>query len=84
VLNNLERLDHILRIYLRDDLRSPVPEQKPTFYFHSQIDGFDAIAPPHRAVGVYNSCPLAVQAFGMGQGLAPAPGPRRRRARRGG
>jgi hypothetical protein len=67
LLNNLERLDYILRIYLRDYLRSPVPEQKLTFYLHNRIDGFNAIAidPPHRAVGLYNSCPVAVQASGV-------------------
>jgi tetratricopeptide (TPR) repeat protein len=67
LLDNLERLDYILRIYLRDYLRSPAPEQKLTFYFHDRIDGFNAIAidPPHRAVGLYNSCPVAVQASGV-------------------
>jgi len=67
LLDQLERLDYILRIYLKDYLRSPGPGQKLTFYFHDRIDGLKAIAidPPHRAVGLYNSCPVAVQASGV-------------------
>ena len=67
LLDNLERLDYILRIYLRDYLRSPVPGQKLTLYFHAREAGFNAIAidPPHKAVGLYNSCPAAVQGFGV-------------------
>jgi tetratricopeptide (TPR) repeat protein len=67
LLDQLERLDYILRIYLKDYLRSPVPEQKLTLYFHAREAGFNAIAvdPPHKAVGLYNSCPAAVQGFGV-------------------
>ena len=67
LLDQLERLDYVLRIYLKDYLRSPLPGQRLTFYFLNRIDGLKAIAidPPHRAVGLYNSCPVAVQASGV-------------------
>jgi tetratricopeptide (TPR) repeat protein len=67
LLDQLERLDYVLRIYLKDYLRHPAAGQKLTFYYHDRIDGFNAIAmaPPGKAVGLYNSCPAAVQGFGV-------------------
>jgi hypothetical protein len=67
LLDQLERLDYILRMYLKDYLRSPAPEQKLTLYFHAREAGFKAVAidPPSKAVGLYNSCPVAVQGFGV-------------------
>src|ERR1035437_5693173 len=65
--NNLERLDYMLRIYLRDYLRLSAVEQKLTFYYHERMGGFNdiAIGSPIEAVGLYNSCPTAVQGFGV-------------------
>jgi hypothetical protein len=65
--NNLERLDYMLRIYLRDYLRLSAVEQKLTFYYHERMGGFNdvAISSPIEAVGLYNSCATAVQGFGV-------------------
>ena len=67
LLNNLERLDYILRVYLRDYVQVPAAERKLTFYYHKRMGGFHDIAtgPPTEAVGLYNSCPTAVQGFGV-------------------
>jgi tetratricopeptide (TPR) repeat protein len=67
LLNNLERLDYMLRIYLRDYLRPSDVAQKLTFYYHRRQGGFDdiTISQPPEAVGLYSSCPTAVQGFGV-------------------
>ena len=66
LLNRLERLDYLMRIYLRDYLRPPAAGQKLTLYYHDRMEGFkDAASPPANAVGLYNSCPTAVQGFAV-------------------
>jgi len=67
LLSNLERLDYLLRIYLRDYLRLSADAQKLTLYYNHRMGGFNdiAISPPIEAVGLYSSCPTAVQGFGV-------------------
>jgi hypothetical protein len=67
LVNRLERLDYLMRIYLRDYMRAPAAAQKLTLYYHDRIEGFRdaAISPPANAIGLYNSCPTAVQGFAV-------------------
>jgi tetratricopeptide (TPR) repeat protein len=67
LLNNLEKLDHVLRIYTRDYYLGRAAGQKITLYYHDGIAGFnDAAAnPPAEAVGLYNSCVSGVLGFGV-------------------
>jgi tetratricopeptide (TPR) repeat protein len=67
LVNRLERLDYLMRIYLRDYMRAPAAAQKLTLYYHDRIEGFKdaAISPPANAIGLYNSCPTAVQGFAV-------------------
>lgn len=67
LLSNLEKLDHLLRIYARPARPAEQHEPKLTLYFHArpsdlrQIDG-DL---PADAVGLYSSCASGVHGFGV-------------------
>ena len=64
LLNNLEKLDHILRIYTKEYNVSRGNEQKLTLYYHNRMGSFLELAEdePPEAVGFYNSCAAGVQA----------------------
>ncbi|SFU91805.1 hypothetical protein [Pseudoduganella namucuonensis] len=67
LLKNLEKLDHVLRIYTKDFQAGAVSQQKMTLYYHDRIGGFnDAVSgQPEEAVGLYNSCAGGVQGYGV-------------------
>ena len=67
LLNNLEKLDQLLRVYTKNYNISSGTEQKLTLYYHQRMDGFNQVATgaPSEAVGLYNSCSAGVQAFGV-------------------
>lgn len=67
LLNNLEKLDHLLRIYTRDYRVARGVPQKLTLYFHDRAEGFNALATdePEEAVGLYSSCGAGVQGFAV-------------------
>jgi hypothetical protein len=69
LLDNLERLDNLLRIYTKGYAKTGGPESKITFYYTARFDdlarlgaGFDAPTP--EAVGLYSSCVDGVTGFG--------------------
>ena len=67
LLDNLERLDYLLRIYTRDYIKTAEPEPKLTLYFNDRVNGFNVIAAdrPADAIGLYNSCTAGVQGLGV-------------------
>jgi hypothetical protein len=67
LLNNLERLDYLLRIYTKAFRKIDNEEQKLTFYYHSRASGLNEIDAdrPADAVGLYSSCGSGVQGFGV-------------------
>lgn len=71
LLNNLERLDFLLRLYTSPYGKSQPRESKLTLYFHKRPGALAQFAdtPPRDAVGLYSSCRAGVQ--GAGVLLAP-------------
>ena len=67
LLNNLERLDFLLRIYTKPYRRANSAEQKLTLYYQNRVTGLDRIdgAMPADAIGLYSSCAAGVQGFGF-------------------
>lgn len=67
LLNQLERLDFMLRIYTQPFLKSSGAEPKLTFYYHDGAVALNALAldQPADAIGLYNSCSAGVQGFGV-------------------
>ena len=67
LLNNLERLDFMLRIYTKPYRRANSSEQKLTLYYQNRVTGLDRIdgAMPADAIGLYSSCAAGVQGFGF-------------------
>lgn len=67
LLENLEKLDHVLRIYTNGYRIAVSPKQKITLYYHGSAGSFDdAVAgEPSEAVGLYNSCGHGVQAYAV-------------------
>jgi hypothetical protein len=65
LLNNLEHLDYLLRIYTQTE-NKPNANQKLTLYYAERIDDLKKVNDnqPFYAVGFYNSCALGVQGFG--------------------
>jgi len=67
LLGNLEKLDHLLRIYTLPT--RPVERQEPklTLYFHNSASDLREIygSTPADAVGLYSSCASGVQGFGV-------------------
>jgi hypothetical protein len=76
LLDNLERLDYVLRIYTREFISGRSAPQKITLYYHGDSVGFDAATPgrPQEAVGLYSSCGAGVQGFGTHLDRIPSPG----------
>ncbi|MFG6462330.1 hypothetical protein ACG04Q_12180 [Roseateles sp. DXS20W] len=69
LLDNLERLDHLLQVYTLPDNAARRPgeprEPKLTLYFHNSVTDLRAIDahPPADAVGLYSSCAAGAQGF---------------------
>ncbi|MBV8502313.1 MAG: hypothetical protein JO006_11385 [Paucibacter sp.] len=63
LLDNLERLDYLLRIYTQPAGQVELKEPKLTLYFHARLSGLVAIddGAPADAVGLYSSCTSGVQ-----------------------
>jgi hypothetical protein len=66
LLDNLEKLDQLLRIYTRPIRQTELPEQKLTLYYHSRLSDLGEIDAdrPADAVGLYSSCASGVRGFG--------------------
>jgi hypothetical protein len=71
LLNNMERLDYLLRLYTSAYRKAQPLEAKLTLYFHKRPGALAQVAdtPPRDAVGLYSSCSAGVQ--GAGVLLAP-------------
>ncbi|MBW8901788.1 MAG: hypothetical protein JF619_27595, partial [Massilia sp.] len=71
LLNNLERLDYLLRLYTSAYGKPQPLESKLTLTFHKRPGALAQFAdtPPRDAVGLYSSCSAGVQ--GAGVLLAP-------------
>jgi tetratricopeptide (TPR) repeat protein len=67
LLNQLERLDYMLRIYTQPFLKSTGAEPRLTFYYHDGAVALNAlgVGQPANAIGLYNSCSAGVQGFGV-------------------
>ncbi|MFG6488491.1 hypothetical protein ACG04R_17525 [Roseateles sp. BYS78W] len=67
LLDNLEKLDRLLRDYTQPDRKSESREPKLTLYYHASLSGLREIAdgPPADVVGLYSSCAAGVQGFGV-------------------
>jgi hypothetical protein len=67
LLDNMEKLDYVLRLYTRDFISANSSRQKMTLYYHDGVLGFDAAVQdePAEAVGLYNSCGAGVQGYGV-------------------
>ena len=67
LLDNLERLDHLLRIYTKPYRKANASEQKITLYYQDRVAGLKTIdaAMPADAIGLYSSCAAGVQGFGF-------------------
>jgi hypothetical protein len=67
LLDNLEKLDHLLRIYTLPG--RPEEQQRPklTLYYHDRLSDLRQIVDhmPVNAVGLYSSCSSGVQGFGV-------------------
>lgn len=67
LLNQLEKLDYMLRIYVQPFLKTTGAEPKLTFYYHDRETDLNALAvsQPANAIGLYSSCAAGVQGFGV-------------------
>lgn len=67
LLGNLEKLDHLLRIYTQPT-GQPAPQPgKLTLYYHASLSGLREVDAngPADAIGLYSSCAGGVQGFGV-------------------
>jgi hypothetical protein len=67
LLDNLEKLDHLLRIYTQPVRPAEPQEPRLTLYFHSRPSDLRDVAEgmPADAVGFYSSCASGVRGFGV-------------------
>ena len=67
LLNNLERLDFLLRSYTKPYRKANSSEQKLTLYYQDRVEGLSGIdaSLPADAIGLYSSCAAGVQGFGF-------------------
>ncbi|MEO6279235.1 hypothetical protein [Roseateles sp.] len=67
LLENLEKLDHVLRLYTLPLRKAEQQEPKLTLYFHSRASDLGEVdaSMPLDAVGLYSSCASGVQGFGV-------------------
>jgi tetratricopeptide (TPR) repeat protein len=67
LLNQLEKLHQMLRVYTKPFLKATGNERKLTFYYHDSANDLDGLAndQPADAIGLYSSCTAGVQGFGV-------------------
>jgi hypothetical protein len=67
LLENLEKLDHLLRVYTLPIRQAERQEPKQTLYFHSRVTDLREIdnSMPADAVALYSSCASGAQGFGV-------------------
>ena len=67
LLDNLEKLDHLLRVYTQPIRQTERQAPKQTLYFHSRASDLREIddSVPADAVALYSSCASGVQGFGV-------------------
>ncbi|MFG6490348.1 hypothetical protein ACG04R_27000 [Roseateles sp. BYS78W] len=67
LLDNLEKLDHVLRIYTQPADEGGQPEPKLTLYYASRLSALREVdgSGPANAVGLYSSCASGVQGFNV-------------------
>ena len=67
LLDNLEKLDHLLRIYTVPIRQAAQQEPKLTLYYHGRVSDLREIDDglPADAVGLYSSCASGVQGFAV-------------------
>ena len=67
LLDNLEKLDYLLRIYTQPAGKVEPKEPKLTLYFHARLSGLVEIdgSAPADAMGMYSSCTSGVQGDGL-------------------
>ena len=67
LLNNMERLDYLLRVYTESYFKDQAYAPKLTLYYHNKVGALNdhGIKAPPDAVGLYNSCSAGVQAAGV-------------------
>lgn len=69
LVNNLERLDYLLRLYLKPFMAAQETMPKPTLYFQGRMNWPSEMDEnPASAVGMVSSCVSATQAFIYGVG----------------
>lgn len=69
LVNNLERLDYLLRLYLKPFMREDETAPKPTLYFQGRVSWPPEIGENlHSSVGMVSSCVSGTQAFVYGVG----------------
>lgn len=67
LLNNLEKLDYVLRIYTKDYNIERGARQKISLYYHDRMASFNEVVldEPAEAVGLYSSCGAGVEGFAV-------------------
>ena len=67
MLQNMERLDYLLRVYTKPFFKTQPREPKLTLYYHDRAGDLSehANSMPNDAVGLYNSCSAGVLAAGV-------------------
>ena len=67
LLDNLEKLDRLLRIYTQPSGQAEPQVSKLTLYFHNRLSDLRAVddGAPADGVGLYSSCARGVQGFGV-------------------
>ena len=67
MLQNMERLDYLLRVYTKPFFKTQPREPKLTLYYHDHAGDLSehASSMPNDAVGLYNSCSAGVVAAGV-------------------
>jgi hypothetical protein len=67
MLNQLEKLDYLLRIFTKDHYIARGSQQKVTLHYHDGVAGFKDMVrdTPEEAIGLYSSCIAGVQGFGV-------------------
>ena len=69
LVNNLERLDYLLRLYLKPFMATQATTPKPTLYFQGRLSWPQGIGEnPASALGMVTSCVSATQTFLYGAG----------------
>lgn len=67
LLDNLERLDYLLRVYTKGYNRTGNDDRKLTLYYAARIEDLNGLglSQPANAVGLYNSCANGVLGFAV-------------------